>query len=94
MKFLVETLQTQSQISVRRSKICETSTIALCYIDICYSPFLLQIWTDEETDWVKKGVAYYGEGRWEKIKCAFPFKGRTAVNIKDRWRTMKKSKMV
>ncbi|KAB5542240.1 hypothetical protein PHYPO_G00089230 [Pangasianodon hypophthalmus] len=51
-------------------------------------------WTDEESDWVKQGVARYGEGRWERIRSAFPFKGRTAVNIKDRWRTMKKLKMV
>ncbi|KAM9468173.1 telomeric repeat binding factor a isoform 2-T2 [Clarias gariepinus] len=49
-------------------------------------------WTVEESEWVKQGVALYGEGRWERIKSAFPFKGRTAVNIKDRWRTMKKSK--
>lgn len=56
--------------------------------------FLLQKWTDEESEWVKKGVACYGEGRWERIRSAFPFKGRTAVNIKDRWRTMLKLKMV
>ncbi|XP_036433328.1 telomeric repeat binding factor a isoform X2 [Colossoma macropomum] len=53
-----------------------------------------KMWTNEESDWVKQGVARYGEGRWEKIKCSFPFKGRTAVNIKDRWRTMKKQKLV
>ncbi|KAF4079655.1 hypothetical protein AMELA_G00180640 [Ameiurus melas] len=51
-------------------------------------------WTDDESDWVKQGVARYGVGRWERIKSAFPFKGRTAVNIKDRWRTMKRLKMV
>ncbi|XP_058273496.1 telomeric repeat binding factor a isoform X2 [Hemibagrus wyckioides] len=51
-------------------------------------------WTDEESEWVKQGVARYGEGRWERIRSAFPFKGRTAVNIKDRWRTMLKLKMV
>ncbi|KAL6459957.1 hypothetical protein MHYP_G00317160 [Metynnis hypsauchen] len=49
-----------------------------------------KMWTTEESDWVRQGVARYGEGRWEKIKNSFPFKGRTAVNIKDRWRTMKK----
>uniref|UniRef100_A0AAR2LWV3 Telomeric repeat binding factor a n=1 Tax=Pygocentrus nattereri TaxID=42514 RepID=A0AAR2LWV3_PYGNA len=46
----------------------------------------------KQSDWVRQGVARYGEGRWEKIKNMFPFKGRTAVNIKDRWRTMKKQK--
>lgn len=59
-----------------------------------FTVFLLQKWTDEESEWVKKGVARYGEGRWGKIKNAFPFKDRTAVNIKDRWRTMLKLKMV
>ncbi|XP_066524341.1 telomeric repeat binding factor a [Hoplias malabaricus] len=51
-------------------------------------------WTEEESEWVRKGVALYGEGRWEKIKTLYPFKGRTAVNIKDRWRTMKKLNIV
>ncbi|XP_046729072.1 telomeric repeat binding factor a isoform X2 [Silurus meridionalis] len=51
-------------------------------------------WTDEESEWLKQGVARYGEGRWERIRHAYPFKGRTAVNIKDRWRTMKKLNMV
>ncbi|XP_072529318.1 telomeric repeat binding factor a [Salminus brasiliensis] len=53
-----------------------------------------KMWTDEESDWVRQGVARYGEGRWERIRSMFPFKGRTAVNIKDRWRTMKKLNMV
>ncbi|KAL7827932.1 hypothetical protein AOLI_G00310840 [Acnodon oligacanthus] len=53
-----------------------------------------KMWTKEESDWVRQGVARYGEGRWERIKSSFPFKGRTAVNIKDRWRTMKKQKLV
>ncbi|XP_026859710.2 telomeric repeat binding factor a isoform X1 [Electrophorus electricus] len=37
-----------------------------------------KMWTEEESSWVKQGVDRYGEGRWEKIKRAFPFKGRTA----------------
>ncbi|XP_051544679.1 telomeric repeat binding factor a isoform X4 [Myxocyprinus asiaticus] len=51
-------------------------------------------WTVEESDWLKKGVALYGEGKWGKIHSAFPFKGRTAVNLKDRWRTMKNQNVV
>ncbi|XP_062327920.1 telomeric repeat binding factor a isoform X2 [Osmerus eperlanus] len=52
-----------------------------------------RMWTTEETEWVLKGVARYGEGHWEKIKASYPFGDRTAVNIKDRWRTMKKLKL-
>ncbi|KAJ8245615.1 hypothetical protein GJAV_G00272650 [Gymnothorax javanicus] len=47
-------------------------------------------WTAEESEWVRRGVAQYGEGNWAKIRDRYPFKGRTAVNIKDRWRNMKK----
>ncbi|XP_048829224.1 telomeric repeat binding factor a [Brienomyrus brachyistius] len=51
-------------------------------------------WTVEESEWLKKGVAKYGEGNWAQIRNSFPFVGRTSVNIKDRWRTMRKLKMV
>ncbi|KAJ7999393.1 hypothetical protein DPEC_G00193940 [Dallia pectoralis] len=57
-------------------------------------PGTRRMWTAEESDWVKEGVKRYGEGNWGKIKSSFPFDGRTSVNIKDRWRTMKKLKMV
>ncbi|XP_061085700.1 telomeric repeat binding factor a isoform X2 [Conger conger] len=49
-----------------------------------------KFWTAEESEWVRQGVAKFGEGNWTKIRAQFPFKGRTAVNIKDKWRTMKK----
>ncbi|XP_046898416.1 telomeric repeat binding factor a isoform X2 [Hypomesus transpacificus] len=49
-----------------------------------------RMWSLEETEWLRKGVARYGEGHWERIKASYPFGDRTAVNIKDRWRTMKK----
>ncbi|XP_062862676.1 telomeric repeat binding factor a [Trichomycterus rosablanca] len=52
-----------------------------------------KMWTEIESDWVRQGVARYGEGRWGQIKSAFSFEGRTAVNIKDRWRTMKRLKL-
>ncbi|KAG7454499.1 hypothetical protein MATL_G00260420 [Megalops atlanticus] len=51
-------------------------------------------WTVEESEWVRQGVEKFGEGSWVRIKNSFPFVGRTPVNIKDRWRTMKKLKMV
>ncbi|XP_051057414.1 telomeric repeat-binding factor 2 isoform X2 [Phodopus roborovskii] len=49
-----------------------------------------QKWTIEESEWVKAGVQKYGEGNWAAISKSYPFINRTAVMIKDRWRTMKK----
>ncbi|GAB1293623.1 Telomeric repeat-binding factor [Apodemus speciosus] len=49
-----------------------------------------QKWTIEESAWVKDGVQKYGEGNWAAISKGYPFVNRTAVMIKDRWRTMKK----
>ncbi|XP_075833206.1 telomeric repeat-binding factor 2 isoform X1 [Microtus pennsylvanicus] len=49
-----------------------------------------QKWTVEESEWVKDGVQKYGEGNWAAISKNYPFINRTAVMIKDRWRTMKK----
>ncbi|KAF7656957.1 hypothetical protein LDENG_00034030 [Lucifuga dentata] len=47
-------------------------------------------WTNKETQMLKEAVEKFGEGNWNKIKAYYPFKGRTNVNLKDRWRTMKK----
>ncbi|XP_031805941.1 telomeric repeat-binding factor 2 isoform X1 [Sarcophilus harrisii] len=49
-----------------------------------------QKWTVQESEWIKAGVKKYGEGNWAAISKNFPFVNRTAVMIKDRWRTMKK----
>uniref|UniRef100_A0A8C0FK20 Telomeric repeat-binding factor n=1 Tax=Bubo bubo TaxID=30461 RepID=A0A8C0FK20_BUBBB len=43
-----------------------------------------------ESQWIKEGVKKFGEGRWKAICQKYPFQNRTAVMIKDRWRTMKK----
>ncbi|XP_067284717.1 telomeric repeat binding factor a isoform X5 [Pseudorasbora parva] len=53
-----------------------------------------KLWTVQESDWLKDGVRRFGVGRWEQIRNAFPFTGRSACNLKDRWRTMIKLKMV
>lgn len=49
-----------------------------------------QKWTVEESEWVKAGVQKFGEGNWVAISKNYPFVNRTAVMIKDRWRTMKR----
>ncbi|XP_073515352.1 telomeric repeat-binding factor 2 isoform X2 [Phyllobates terribilis] len=51
-------------------------------------------WSKEETEWIKLGVEMYGEGNWMKILNKYPFKNRTSIMIKDRWRTMKKLALV
>ncbi|XP_056310991.1 telomeric repeat binding factor a [Danio aesculapii] len=53
-----------------------------------------KMWSVQESEWLKQGVLRYGAGHWERIRSSFPFSGRTAVNLKDRWRTMVKLKMV
>lgn len=51
-------------------------------------------WTDSETQRLIDGVQKFGEGNWCKIKAYYKFKDRSNINLKDRWRTMKKLKMV
>nr|XP_020445557.1 telomeric repeat-binding factor 2 [Monopterus albus] len=51
-------------------------------------------WTATETQKLKDGVNRFGEGNWSKIKSYYNFKDRTNINLKDRWRTLKNSKLV
>ncbi|KAI3377770.1 hypothetical protein L3Q82_008911 [Scortum barcoo] len=51
-------------------------------------------WTESETNKLKEGVKKFGEGNWSKIQAYYSFKDRTNINLKDRWRTLKKLKMV
>uniref|UniRef100_A0A1A8L361 Zinc finger, DHHC-type containing 7 n=1 Tax=Nothobranchius pienaari TaxID=704102 RepID=A0A1A8L361_9TELE len=50
-------------------------------------------WTESETEKLKEGVKKFGEGSWSKIKSFYSF-DRSNVNLKDRWRTLKKANLV
>ncbi|XP_032416363.1 telomeric repeat binding factor a [Xiphophorus hellerii] len=51
-------------------------------------------WTESETENLIQGVRNFGEGSWSKIKAYYTFNDRSNVNLKDRWRTLKRQKLV
>ncbi|XP_037338441.2 telomeric repeat binding factor a [Pungitius pungitius] len=51
-------------------------------------------WSEDETNNLKAGVKRFGEGSWSQIKAYYSFEDRTNVNLKDRWRTLKKSNLI
>ncbi|XP_032377509.1 telomeric repeat binding factor a [Etheostoma spectabile] len=53
-----------------------------------------KMWSERETQKLKEGVKKFGEGNWSKIMAHYSFEDRTNVNLKDRWRTLKKMNQV
>lgn len=50
-----------------------------------------KFWSADETRWLEEGVELYGTGNWAKILKKYNFVGRTSVNLKDKWRNLKKN---
>ncbi len=48
-------------------------------------------WTQEEIEQLESGVEEFGEGQWAKILLSRDFNDRTSIDLKDKWRNMKKA---
>lgn len=52
-------------------------------------------WTEQEVGFLVRGVRRLGEGKWSKILHEGGFaESRTSVDLKDKWRNLKKYKYI
>jgi len=58
--------------------------------DIRFRNRVKRRWSIEEEELLIKAVAKTGEGNWSKMMKEFKFVDRTQVDLKDKWRNMKK----
>ncbi|KAG9347938.1 hypothetical protein JZ751_003955 [Albula glossodonta] len=83
LKWLMEECQITENLKMKLSVIVNKKD--------AYHPFLTK-WLFEEDKNLRRGVLRHGEGKWSKILQEFDFQNRTAVMLKDRWRTLKKKR--
>lgn len=50
-------------------------------------------WSDQEVKQLTEGVERFGKGQWAMIRDAYPFNGRTSVDLKDKWRNIEKQNL-
>ena len=53
-----------------------------------------QLWTMEEMDKIRLGIAEFGVGQWTAIYTKYGFPGRTAHQLKDKYRNMLKANII
>nr|XP_695329.6 telomeric repeat-binding factor 1 isoform X2 [Danio rerio] len=88
----------KAHATLKRTSICKVSrrsnTPSELHSNITVSRHSRKKWTDVEDKKLKAGVKKHGVGKWSKILNDFDFDNRTTVNLKDRWRVLKKQNLV
>ncbi|XP_056306374.1 LOW QUALITY PROTEIN: telomeric repeat-binding factor 1 [Danio aesculapii] len=84
----------KAHATLKRTSICKvtrrSNTPSELHSNITVASHSRKKWTDVEDRKLKAGVKKHGVGKWSKILNDFDFDNRTTVNLKDRWRVLKK----